>query len=85
MKYGSVAAMVASLDRMEVAAARTRRMCKNMQRLSPSQRKFAYALKHVLETIPSAQGLHSELIMRRLKIDRAMYCKLLVEVDKCLS
>ena len=84
MRYGSVEAMVAWLDRGEVAAARKRRMCKNMRRLSPSQRKFAFAVKHVLETVPSSQGLHREEIMKQLKIERAMYGRLLEEVGKGL-
>ena len=85
MRYGSVDEMVARLDRWEVAAERKRRMCKNMQRLSPSQRKFAFALKHILETVPSSQGLHRERIMKHLKIGRAMYDKLFAEVNKSLG
>ena len=75
MRYGSVAAMVAWLDREEIAAARERRMRKIVRRLSPQQRKFALALRHVLEVVPGPQNLHSEKIMRRLKIGLRMYQK----------
>ena len=85
MRYGSVEAMVAWLDRGGVAAERKHRMCKNMRRLSPSQRKFVFAVKHVLEAVPSSQGLHREKIMKQLKIGRAMYDKLFAEVGKRLA
>ena len=84
MRYGSVAAMVAWLDREEVAAARERRMRKIVRRLSPQQRKFALALRHVLEVVPGPQNLHREKIMKALKIGRAMYYRVLQEVDKNL-
>ena len=84
MRYGSVAAMVAWLDREEVAAARERRMRKIVRRLSPQQRKFALALRHVLEVVPGPQDLHREKIMKRLKIKRAMYFRMLQRVDKNL-
>ena len=60
MRYGSVAAMVAWLDREEIAKKRERRMRKNVRRLAPPQRKFALALKHVLEDVPGPQNLHGE-------------------------
>ena len=84
MRYGSVAAMVAWLDREEIAAARERRMRKIVRRLSPQQRKFALALRHVLEVVPGPQDLHREKIMKALKIGRAMYYRVLQEVDKNL-
>ena len=84
MKYGSVAAMVAWLDREEIAAARERRMRKIVRRLSPQQRKFALALRHVLEVVPGPQNLHREKIMKALRIGRAMYYRVLQEVDKNL-
>lgn len=84
MRYGSVAAMVAWLDREEVAAARERRMRKIVRRLSPQQRKFALALRRVLEVVPGPQDLHREKIMKALKIGRAMYYRVLQEVDKNL-
>ena len=84
MRYGSVAAMVAWLDREEIAAARERRMRKIVRRLSPQQRKFALALRHVLEVVPGPQNLHREKIMKALKIGRAMYYRVLQEVDKNL-
>ena len=82
MRYGSVAAMVAWLDREEIAAARERRMRKIVRRLSPQQRKFALTVKRVLEVVPGPQNLHREKIMKALKIGRAMYYRVLQEVDK---
>ena len=84
MRYGSVAAMVAWLDREEIAAARERRMRKVVRKLPPRLRKFALALKHVLEDVPGPQNLHGEKIMERLKIKRAMYFRTLEKVDKNL-
>ena len=84
MRYGSVAAMVAWIDREEIAAARERRMRKVVRKLPPRLRKFALALKHVLEDVPRPQDLHSEKIMERLKIKRAMYFRTLEKVDKNL-
>ena len=84
MKYGSVAAMVRWLDREEIAAARERRMRKIVRKLPPRQRKFALALKHVLEVVPGPQDLHREKIMKALKIKRAMYYRVLQGVDKNL-
>ena len=84
MRYGSVAAMVAWLDREEVAAARERRMRKIVRRLSPQQRKFALTVKRILEVVPGPQNLHREKIMNALKIGRAMYYRMLQEVDKSL-
>ena len=75
MRYGSVAAMVAWIDREEIAAARERRMRKVVRKLPPRLRKFALALKHVLEDVPGPQNLHSENIMERLKIGLRMYQK----------
>ena len=75
MRYGSVAAMVAWLDREEIAAARERRMRKIVRRLSPQQRKFALALRRVLEVVPGPQDLHREKIMKALKIGLRMYQK----------
>ena len=85
MKYGSVAAMVRWLDREEIAAARERRMRKIVRKLPPRQRKFALALKHVLEDVPGPQNLHGEKIMKRLKIGRRMYFYQLSELHKNLA
>ena len=84
MRYGSVAAMVAWLDRDEIAAARERRMRRIVRLLSPQQRKFALTVKRVLEVVPGPQNLHREKIMKSLKIGRAMYYRVLQEVDKNL-
>lgn len=84
MRYGSVAAMVAWLDREEIAKMRERRMRKNVRRLAPPQRKFALALKHVLEDVPGPQNLHGEKIMKRLKIGRRMYFYQLAGLHKTL-
>ena len=84
MRYGSVAAMVAWLDREEIAAARERRMRKIVRKLPPRQRKFALALKHVLEDVPGPQNLHGEKIMKRLKIGDRMYRKYISSVPKYL-
>ena len=84
MRYGSVAAMVAWLDREEIAAARERRMRRIVRRLSPRQRKFALTVKRVLEVVPGPQDLHREKIMNALEIGRAMYYRMLQGVDKNL-
>ena len=84
MRYGSVEAMVRWLDREEIAARRERRMRKIVRRLSPRERKFALALRHVLEVVPGPQNLHSEKIMRRLKIKGRMYFYTLATLHKNL-
>ena len=84
MSYGSVSAMVAWLDREEVAAARERRMRKIVRRLPPRLRKFALTLRRVLEDGPGPENLHREKIMKALKIGRAMYFRTLEKVDKTL-
>jgi hypothetical protein len=75
MRYGSVEAMVRWLDREEIAARRERRMRKIVRRLSPRERKFALALRRVLEDVPGPQNLHGEKIMKALKIGLRMYQK----------
>ena len=84
MSYGSVSAMVAWLDREEVAAARERRMRKIVRRLPPRLRKFALTLRRVLEDVPGPENLHREKIMKALKIGRAMYFRTLEKEDKTL-
>ena len=84
MRYGSVEAMVAWLDREEVAAARERRMRRTVRRLPPRLRKFALTLRRVLEDVPGPGNLHREKIMKALKIGRAMYFRTLGKVDKNL-
>ena len=84
MRYGSVSAMVRWLDREEAAAARERRMRRIVRKLPPRQRKFALALKHVLEDVPGPENLHSEKIMRRLKIKGRMYFYTLAALHKNL-
>ncbi len=84
MRYGSVATMVAWLDREEIAKARERRMRKIVRNLPPPQRKFALALKHVLEVVPGPQDLQREKIMKRLRIGDRMYRKYISSVPKYL-
>ena len=84
MRYGSVAAMVAWLDREENAAVRERKMRTILRRLPPRQRKFALAVKRVLEVVPGPENLQREKIMEALKIGRAMYFRTLQKVDKNL-
>ena len=84
MRYGSVAAMVAWLDREEIAAARERRMRKIVRRLSPQQRKFALALRRVLEVVPGPQDLHRAKIMKALKIKGTVYYARRAEAEKVL-
>jgi len=84
MRYGSVATMVAWLDREEIAKMRERRMRKIVRNLPPPQRKFALALKHVLEDVPGPQDLQREKIMKRLKIGDRMYRKCISSVPKYL-
>ncbi|MBQ3808869.1 MAG: hypothetical protein II840_13045 [Kiritimatiellae bacterium] len=84
MRYGSVAKMVAWLDREEIAKMRERRMRKIVRNLPPPQRKFALALKHVLEVVPGPQDLQREKIMKRLRIGDRMYRKYISSVPKYL-
>lgn len=84
MRYGSVATMVAWLDREEIAKMRERRMRKIVRNLPPRLRKFALALKHVLEDVPGPQDLQREKIMKRLKIGDRMYRKYISSVPKYL-
>ena len=84
MKYGSVAAMVAWLDREETAAARERRMRKIVRKLPPRLRKFALTLRHVLEDVPGPQNLQGEKIMKRLKIKATVYYERRSEAEKYL-
>ena len=84
MKYGSVAAMVAWLDREETAAARERRMRKIVRKLPPRLRKFALTLRHVLEDVPGPQNLQGEKIMKRLKIKATVYYERRSEAEKHL-
>jgi len=84
MRYGSVAKMVAWLDREEIAKMRERRMRKIVRKLPPPQRKFALALKHVLEVVPGPQDLQREKIMKRLRIGDRMYRKYISSVPKYL-
>ena len=75
MRYGSVEAMVRWLDREEVAARRERRMRRIVRRLPPNLRRFALALRRVLEDVPGPENLHREKIMKALKIGLRMYQK----------
>ena len=84
MRYGSVAKMIAWLDREEIAKMRERRMRKIVRNLPPPQRKFALALKHVLEDVPGPQDLQREKIMKRLRIGDRMYRKYISSVPKYL-
>ena len=84
MRYGSVATMVAWLDREEIAKMRERRMRKIVRNLPPRLRKFALALKHVLEAVPGPQDLQREKIMKRLRIGDRMYRKYISSVPKYL-
>ena len=84
MRYGSVATMVAWLDREEIAKMRERRMRKIVRNLPPRLRKFALALKHVLEDVPGPQDLQREKIMKRLRIGDRMYRKYISSVPKYL-
>ena len=84
MRYGSVAKMVAWLDREEIAKARERRMRNIVRKLPPPQRKFALALKHVLEAVPGPQDLQREKIMKRLQIGPSRYYELRLRVEKNL-
>ena len=84
MRYGSVAKMVAWLDREEIAKMRERRMRKIVRNLPPPQRKFALALKHVLEVVPGPQDLQREKVMKRLRIGDRMYRKYISSVPKYL-
>ena len=85
MRYGSVAAMVAYLDRKEREKACERRLRKNIRKLTPRLKKFALALKRVLMDVPGPENLHREKIMKALKIRRAMYLRTLKEIDEMLS
>ena len=85
MRYGSVASMVAYLDREEREKARERRLRKNIRKLTPRLKKFALALKRVLMDVPGPENLHREKIMKALKIKRRMYFLLRESLHKTLS
>ena len=84
MRYGSVEAMVAWLDREEVAAARERRMRRIVRRLPPRLRKFALTLRRVLEAVPGPGNLHREKIAKALKIKATAYYWRRSEAEKIL-
>ena len=84
MRYGSVEAMVRWLDREEIAAARERKMRRIVRRLPPNVRRFALALKHVLEVVPGPENLHREKIMKALKIKDRMYRQYIFSLPKNL-
>ena len=60
MRYGSVATMVAWLDREEIAKMRERRMRKIVRNLPPRLRKFALALS-VPSSISNPKGSKMKL------------------------
>ena len=84
MRYGSVEAMVRWLDREEVAARRERRMRRIVRRLPPNLRRFALALRRVLEDVPGPENLHREKIMKALKIKATVYYERRSEAEKNL-
>ena len=84
MRYGSVEAMVRWLDREEVAARRERRMRRIVRRLPPNLRRFALALRRVLEDVPGPENLHREKIMKALKIKGTVYYARRAEAEKVL-
>ena len=84
MRYGSVAAMVAWIDREEIAAARERRMRNILRKLPLRERTFALALRHVLEDVPGPENLHREKIMKALKIKATVYYERRAEAEKNL-
>ena len=84
MRYGSVSAMVRWLDREEIAAARERRMRNILRKLPLRERKFALALRHVLEDVPGPENLQREKIMKALKIKATVYYERRAEAEKNL-
>ena len=58
---------------------------KNIRKLTPRLKKFALALKRVLIDVPGPENLHSEKIMKALKIKRRMYFLLRESLHKTLS
>ena len=82
MRYGSVAAMVAWLDREERERSRERRMRKILRKLPRKMRTFALTLKRVLVRVPGPEDLQAEKIMKALKIGDRMYRKYLAAVPK---
>ena len=59
-------------------------MRKIVRKLPPRLRKFALALKHVLEDVPGPQNLQGEKIMKRLKIKATVYYERRSEAEKHL-
>ena len=84
MTYGSVAAMVAWLDREENAKIRERRMRNIVRKLPPRERRFALTLKRVLLDISGPENLQREKIMKALKIGDRMYRKYISSIPKTL-
>ena len=82
----SVAAMVAYLDREEIAKIRIRRLRNEMRKLKhPKLRKFALTLRSVLEDVPGPENLQGEKIQKALKIGRASYFSMRKLLDSTLS
>ena len=77
--------IVGWLDRDHVAARRERTYRKNLRRLTPAQRRFVRALRHVVESVPGPEPEQREKIMKALRIGLRMYQKLLAAVRKTLG
>jgi len=82
MKYGSVAAMVAWIDRKETKAARNRRFRKAIRGLPPKERAFASALRRVFEVEKGPEIEHREKILKALKIKDRTYRRRLDSLSK---
>jgi len=80
----TAAKMYRWLDREAVAKARTRRMRNRVRKLPPVLRKFALALRRVVEDVSGPENLQGEKIMKALKIGRSRYYELRLELEKTL-
>ena len=85
MRYGSVEAMVAYLDRKEIAAEKERRMRKIVRPLSRREREFALTLKRVLLVVPGSKDENRQEIMQRMDLGPTCYYELRERTAKRLA
>ena len=84
MSYGSVSAMVKWLDRSEIAAARERRMRRQMRRLPPKLRRFCLSLKRVMLVERGPEIYIRKKVCSANKIGHTAYYEQLQKAEKLL-
>ena len=84
MSYGSVSAMVRWLDRDEIAAARERRMRRQLRKLPTKLRKFCLCLKRVMLVERGPEIYIREKVCSANKIGHTAYYEQLRKAEKLL-